>query len=71
MPERWTQNEMLILAARGLGKVDRDGPRGATLVSQQEVEAMAGALACFGLVPIPPGAAVPDTLIIATEEPIT
>ncbi|APZ54144.1 hypothetical protein Ga0080574_TMP3810 [Salipiger abyssi] len=62
---------MLIHAARGLGKVDELGPRGATLVSMEETEAMAGALALFGLVPIPPGAPAPETLLITFEEPET
>lgn len=54
-PARWTTDEMFTLAARGAGKVDMFGQRGATLVSMEEVAAMAGALAAFGLRPIPPG----------------
>lgn len=55
---------MLELAARGLGKVAAyDGPRGVTLVSVDEIAAMAGALLAFGLVPIPPGEEAPETLI--------
>lgn len=64
MSERWTMTEMLTLAARGLGKIDQLGLRGASLVSTDELTAMAGALAAFGLVAIPPGGAVPDRLII-------
>jgi len=64
MTDRWTLTEMLLLAARGLGKVDALGLRGASLVSTDELTAMAGALAAFGLVAIPPGGAVPDRLII-------
>lgn len=58
---------MLVLAARGLGKVDVEGLRGATRVSLDEIEAMAGALAAFGLVAIPPGAPVPARLILTPE----
>lgn len=68
MTERWTMQDMLILAARGLGRVDRDGMRGVTGVTMEEIEAMAGALAVFGLVPIPPGGAVPDRLIVQSEK---
>lgn len=56
--------DMLELAARGLGKVAAyDGPRGVTLVSVDEIAAMAGTLLALGLVPVPPGAAPPETLI--------
>lgn len=63
-PDRWTQDRMFDLAARGLGKVDLYGPRGATLVSRDEIEAMAGALATLGLRaihPVPTAVAAPDT----------
>lgn len=68
MSERWTMNAMYEHAARGLGKIDCQGLRGATNVSLQEIEAMAGVLALFGLVPIPPGAPTPDRLIITLTE---
>ena len=55
---------MLERAARGLGKVDAEGTRGATRVTTDEIEAMAGTLAAFGLVALPPGAPVPGRLII-------
>lgn len=64
MPERLTQHEILTRAARGLGKVDQNGLRGITNVTTDEIEAMAAALAIFGLVPIYPGAPVPDQLVI-------
>ena len=54
-PQRWSTEEMYELAARGAGKVDMFGLRGATLVSMEEIAAMAGALAAFGLKPILPG----------------
>lgn len=50
---------MLTLAARGVGKVDLHGSRGATLVSRDEIEAMALVLALFGLRPLYPGEAAP------------
>ena len=53
---RWALPAMMERAARGMGKVDLHGPRGATLVSRVEIEAMAGALAILGLRAIPPGA---------------
>ena len=50
----------IILAARALGKVDTYGlPRGVTMITTHEIEAMALLLASFGLVPIQPGAPVP------------
>lgn len=64
-PERMTQTELLTRAARGLGKVDALGLRGVTLVTMDEIEAMAGMLAHFGLVPIPPGGAVPQRPIVS------
>ena len=54
MTQRLDQSEILTRAARGMGKVDLWGRRGATLVSADEVEAMALALALFGLAPIRP-----------------
>ena len=55
-PGRWTLPELMTRAARGMGKVDALGPRGATLVSHDEIEAMAMALAVLGLRAIHPGA---------------
>ena len=50
----------IVLAARALGKVDTYGlPRGITMITTLEIEAMALLLASFGLVPIQPGAPVP------------
>lgn len=61
--------DMLELAARGLGKVAAwDGVRGVTLVSVDEIAAMAGVLLAFGLVPVPPGATPPETLIHTPEK---
>ena len=43
-PSRWTKDEMLRLAARGVLKVDLMGERGAVLVTCDEVAAMAAVL---------------------------
>lgn len=61
-PLRMTSARLIELAARGLGKVDTLGPRGATLCSMEEIIAMAGMLDLMGLTAIPPGAPTPDPL---------
>ena len=61
---RWIMADMLAHAARGAGKVDLAGGRGATLVTLDEVEAMAGALVMLGLVPALPGRPMPATLLV-------
>jgi hypothetical protein len=58
-PARWTQEQMIELAARGLGKVNALGPRGATLCSIDEIVAMAAMLALLELEPIAPGEPAP------------
>lgn len=55
---------MLTLAAQAVGKVDRDGMRGVSNLSLNEIEAMAGALVALGLIAIPPGGPVPAVLVI-------
>lgn len=50
----FTEPEMLDLARNAVGKVDRMGQRGATLVTMDEIIAMATALACLGIVPPQP-----------------
>jgi hypothetical protein len=60
--------QMVELAARGLGRIDRDGVRGATRVSVEEIAAMAALLALTGVVPVPPGEPFPDTLIIPPQK---
>ncbi len=64
---RLTIPELTERAQRGVGKVDRDGRRGATLVSLDEVEAMAILLAVLGVPPIHPDAYAPPNLIPHTE----
>lgn len=62
---------MVVLAARAVGKIDRDGVRGATLLSVDESIAMAGVLVALGLIPIEPGTAragIPETLFIQPKE---
>jgi len=58
-PARWTQERMIELAARGLGKVNSLGQRGATLCSMEEIIAMAAMLALLELEPIAPGEPAP------------
>lgn len=55
--------QMLELAGRALGRIDRDGVRASTSLSTDEIEAMAGSLIHLGLIAIPPGAKAPETLI--------
>lgn len=65
--KRWTIPEMIDLAQRGIGKVTLHGPRGATLVSMEEIEAMAAMLLVLGVRPIQPGAYSPPSKIPHTE----
>lgn len=66
-PEPWALEEMRELAGRGVGRVDRDGLRGATLVTMEEIAAMAAMLAVFGVKAIYPGTYPPPDLIPHTE----
>ncbi|SUZ33964.1 hypothetical protein ROE7235_03745 [Roseibaca ekhonensis] len=66
--DRWTVPQMAERAARGLGKVDQLGPRGATMVSRDEVEAMAGMLALLGMTPIYPGNPTPAGDLFPRQE---
>lgn len=61
-------SELLRRASRALGKVDLHGRRGITLLSMDEIEAMAVVLATFGLVPTIPGQEAPETLVINPSE---
>lgn len=60
MTERWTEEQMLHLAARAVGKVDTRGPLGTSRVTYEEIEAMAAVLALLGLHPIPQDQPAPD-----------
>lgn len=61
---RITERTMMERAARAVGKIDLHGARGITLCSAQEIEAMALTLAAMGLVPVHPGASMPERLIV-------
>ena len=50
---RWTEPQMLRLAAAGVAKVDLLGERGTTLCSMDEIAAMAAVLALSGIIPPP------------------
>jgi hypothetical protein len=63
-----SQRRMTELAARAVGRIDRDGIRGVTRVSAEEIAAMAGVLVTLGLIPVQPGEKFPDTLIITPKE---
>lgn len=58
--------EVLHLAAKALGKIDLYGPRGISMVTFQEVEAMALLLAVLGVVPIRPDISAPTILMPQT-----
>ena len=62
-----TREQMLERAARALGKVDAWGRRGVTMITADEIEAMACLLAALGLVPAAPGQPVPEVLFIPVE----
>lgn len=63
-----TDRDILERAARALGKVDYFGPRGLTLISSDEIEAMCLALVLLGLVAVPPTErTAPKTLVIKKE----
>ena len=48
---RWSEPDMLRLAARGVLKVDLMGVRGATLVTCEELAAMAAVIAMSRVLP--------------------
>lgn len=50
-PDRFTFHELLRLAGSGVAKVDLLGPRGTTLCTMDEIEAMAALIAISGLLP--------------------
>lgn len=67
MPDRWTNAQMYALARSGAVKCDLQGIRGATLVTTQELLAMAAVLLTSDALPMP------DQLnkMIADEEAAT
>ncbi|OJY33170.1 MAG: hypothetical protein BGP11_05460 [Rhodobacterales bacterium 65-51] len=64
MPDAATDRDVLITAGRALGRIDLYGPRGLTLLSLDEIEAMALALVILGLVAIPPHQITPPERLI-------
>lgn len=65
-----TREQMLERSARALGKVDAWDIRGATMVTADEVLAMAVLLAALGLPALPPGSTV-DPAVLAAAFPVT
>lgn len=59
--------QMLALASTALGKVDFYGPRGLTMISVHEIEAMALTIAALGLVPTLPGNVAPPAYFLTPE----
>lgn len=57
-------SDILRQASSAIGKIDLWGRRGVTMVSADEIEAMALLLAALGLVATQPGKPFPETLII-------
>lgn len=51
-PARLTREEMLERSARALGRYDAWGRRGLTMITADEIEAMACLLAALGLPPL-------------------
>lgn len=63
-----TDRDILIAAGRALGRVDLLGIRGITLLSVDDIEAMALALVILGLVAIPPSQKEPPARLIITPD---
>lgn len=61
-------DDVLRHASRAIGKIDLWGRRGLTMVSMDEIEAMAVLLAALGLVPTVPGAEPPNPLFNPTSK---
>lgn len=59
-----------LRAGSALHKIDRQGPRGVTLCSADEIEAMAAALAIFGVMPIPPDTPPPANILTPFRAPL-
>jgi len=60
MPEPFTPEEMQRLAAKAVHKIDLLGPRGTTLCTMDEIEAMAALLVAHGALCPPPQAAAEE-----------
>ena len=59
-----TERQMLERASRAVGKIDMAGKRGLTMVSMDELEAMALSLVHLGLVAVVPGRPMPEQLVV-------
>lgn len=59
--------DVLRAASSAIGKVDLYGRRGLSMVSADEIEAMALMLAALGVVPTIPGRPAPDTFYTPVE----
>lgn len=64
----FTEREMLEIASRAVGRVMRDDLRGMTLLSIDEIAAMAMTLTALGLIPTLPGDEPPARLIFTVKE---
>ena len=62
-----TEAMILARASTALGRVDRYGRRGVTLLSMDEIEALALFAASCGLVPTMPGEDAPKAYFLAPE----
>ena len=63
-----SRDQVLSRASAGVGKIDLYGPRGVTMVSAEEIEAMACLLVMLGLVPTWPGAAAPPAFFLQNQK---
>jgi hypothetical protein len=61
-------DEVIDHASRAIGKIDLWGRRGVTMVSADEIEAMALMLAAFGLVPTIPGKDTPPAYFLTPSK---
>lgn len=59
--ERIPYDRLISLATGAVRKVDDQGPRGITLCSIEEIEALAGVAALSGLLPVPEPKSVNET----------
>jgi hypothetical protein len=64
IPKRFGPDEMLRLAANAVNKIDVMGPRGTTLCTMDEIDALAGVAVLSGLLPVP--GAKPQTNLLFT-----
>ena len=67
-PVTVTQRQMMEQASRALGRVIRNDLRGITMLSVDDIAAMAGTLIALGLVATPPGETPPGELIFTARK---